>query len=199
MADSIQGDPGSLTFLSGAFEARSERNNSPKELDLRKQVERHFLDHRDDVYIYLLACGSVAPDADDLTQEVFIRLYQHLRAGNRVSDLRPWLLRVARNLLLDWRKANQRKRATVSDHDWLLIQDTVPDTNVNLEQAALQRERHSELRRALQSLTRLQLQYLHLRASGLRYREIAQIYGVAVSGVMDVVHRAVERLGKEME
>ena len=57
MADSIQGEPGSLRFFSGAFEARSEQNNSPKELDLRKQVERHFLDHRDDVYIYLLACG----------------------------------------------------------------------------------------------------------------------------------------------
>jgi Sigma-70 region 2 len=40
--------------------------------------------------------GLAAADADDLTQEVFIRLYRHLRAGNRVSDLRPWLLRVAR-------------------------------------------------------------------------------------------------------
>jgi RNA polymerase sigma factor (sigma-70 family) len=60
--------------------------------------------------------GLAAADADDLTQEVFIRLYRHLRAGNRFSDLRPWLLRVARNLLLDWRKANQRERAAVAIH-----------------------------------------------------------------------------------
>ncbi len=49
--------------------------------DLRQQVEHHFVEHRDHLYLYLLACGALPADTDDLMQDTFIRLFWHLRTG----------------------------------------------------------------------------------------------------------------------
>ena len=198
MAESIDDKRGHL-FVLPAVNAGSDSSSSFTAPDLWQQVERQFVEHRSPVYFYLLACGASPVDADDLTQDTFVRLYRHLRTGKRVEALRPWLCRVARNLLLDRRKGASHESPAASENDWLRWQDTLADPAVDLERDALHKERRSELDHAIQALTPLQVQYLHLRADGLRHREIAEIYGVAVSSVVDVVRRAVERLGKEME
>lgn len=192
MGDSTHSEPDRLVLFSVTA------NASVEGTDLRKTIGHHFVEHRDHLYLYLLACGASPADADDLTQDTFLRLFRHLRAGKPVEKLQPWLFRVARNLLLDRRKGNQYLSAG-SEIAWAVWQDTVADPSVNLEQATLTEEKHAQLDKAFQTLTPLQIQYLHLRAEGLRHREIAEIYGVAVSTVVDVVRRAVEKLGKEME
>lgn len=196
MADSLHGESRRLFLLSAAG---AEHEGSTAIPDLWQQVERHFVENRDHLYFYLLACGAPPVDADDLTQDAFVRLYRHLRAGKRVERLRPWLCRIARNLLLDQRKGLRYESPASSENEWLHWQDALADPRVDLEAAALRQERRAGLERAFQALTPLQIQYLHLRADGLRHREIAEIYGVAVSSVVDAVRRALERLGKEME
>lgn len=196
MADSLHGESQRLFLLSAAG---AEHEGSPAIPDLWQQVERHFVENRDHLYFYLLACGAPPVDADDLTQDAFVRLYRYMRAGKRVERLRPWLCRIARNLLLDQRKGLRYESPAASENEWLHWQDALADPRVDLEAAALRQERRAGLERAFQALTPLQIQYLHLRADGLRHREIAEIYGVAVSSVVDAVRRALERLGKEME
>src|SRR5262249_52789410 len=56
---------------------------------------------RGSVYFYLLASGLPCADADDLTQESFIRLHALFRCGHRVENVRSWLFRVAHNLRID--------------------------------------------------------------------------------------------------
>jgi RNA polymerase sigma-70 factor, ECF subfamily len=63
--------------------------------------------------------GRFCPDqasADDIVQETFIRAWRHLpqlRAGDR--SVRPWLYRVARNLLIDANRAAQARPVTVPE------------------------------------------------------------------------------------
>lgn len=194
MEDSTQGEPsGILLFASTADEA-----SPAAPPNLRQQVERHFAEHREHLYFYLLACGASSVDADDLTQDSFIRLYKHLRSGNRVERLKPWLFKVARNLLLDRRKKSQHE-APADGGLWNVWAETIVDPAADPGRAALGAERQALIERAFQALTPLQVQYLHLRADGLRHREIAEIYSVAVSTVAGTIRRAVERLGKEVE
>jgi RNA polymerase sigma-70 factor (ECF subfamily) len=47
------------------------------------------------------------------------------------------------------------------------------------------------------NLTKLQRECLHLRADGLRYREIAELMGVSMSTVVDAVRRATVNLARE--
>src|ERR1039457_5133098 len=60
-------------------------------------VSRLFEEARDDVYRYLLLLGVPSPQAQEATQEVFLRLYVVLRRGERVDNLRAWIYRVAHN------------------------------------------------------------------------------------------------------
>jgi len=54
-------------------------------------------------------------DVDDTVQDTFIRAYLHLDSLGDPSRARPWLLAIARNLAIDRRRANQRRRTSPSD------------------------------------------------------------------------------------
>jgi len=51
---------------------------------LQEQVSRLFEEARDDVYRYLLTLGLYPPQAQEATQEVFLRLYATLRKGEDI-------------------------------------------------------------------------------------------------------------------
>ena len=72
---------------------------------LQDQVSRLFEEARDDVYRYLLTLGLYPPQAQEATQEVFLRLYATLRKGEEIQNPRAWIFRVAHNLGLKIRAA----------------------------------------------------------------------------------------------
>ena len=126
--------------------------------------------------IYRLAyarTGSRA-DAEDIMQEVFVRL---LRAGPDFADrahARAWLLRVAANCANDWFRAPWRRREGP-------LSDAIP---------APEREEHG----AVEAVLALPAQYrtaVHLYYyEGLRVAEIAQITGKSESAVKSRLFRA---------
>src|SRR5437764_15221518 len=65
---------------------------------LQDRVARLFEEARDDVYRYLLTLGLHPPQAQEATQEVFLRLYTTLRKGEQIQNPRAWVFRVAHNL-----------------------------------------------------------------------------------------------------
>ncbi len=67
------------------------------------------------------------------------------------------------------------------------------------EKLLLHQERLDRLHMAVLNLTPLQRQCLHLRAEGLRYREVAELLGLSVSTVVDAVRRATVKLAREFD
>ena len=162
---------------------------------LEQKVTRIFQALRLPVYYYLMASLGDAATADDLTQEVFLRLYAHLHRGRSVENVRLWVFRVAHNLAFDERQRHQRL-VWLDELTWDEICANLPDPALNPEQRALQRERLERLGVALQWLSAQELQCLLLRAEGLRYREIGEILGVATSTVGEFLQRALRKLIK---
>ena len=121
-----------------------------------------------------------------------------MRGGGHTDNIRAWLYRVARNLVTD---ANRSRRWETggSDNEWQLWEATLVDSTPDPEEELLAHELAARMQRALRGLTALQVECLHLRAEGLRYREIAEMYGVTIAAVTDVVRRAIERIGKDLE
>ena len=67
---------------------------------------------------YLASRLSNASVAEDLAQEVFLSAYAHLAALRDPSRFLPWLLRIARNRLLDhWRGVNRRSETPLASDD----------------------------------------------------------------------------------
>ena len=154
----------------------------------QKEVTQAFEDAREDVYFYLLTLGLSPPQAQEAAQEVFLRLYVALEKGDRIENMRAWVFRVAHNLGLDMRGKSQPLRITPG------LEAVLRDTARGAEADLIERERMEQLSGAWSTLSPQQRQCLHLRAEGLRYREIAEAMGITISSVREFLSRAILRL-----
>jgi len=160
--------------------------------ELHEQVSQAFLDWREDVYRYLLTLGLHSPQAQDATQEVFLRLYVALcKNEEAILNRRAWVFRVAHNLGL-----TLRTRETVLRPFDPELEATLRDQGSDPESDLMEREKLQRMHRAVESLSSQQRQCLYLRAEGLRYHEIADTLGITISTVSEFLKRAVIRLRK---
>lgn len=158
---------------------------------LHDQVEKAFEDARDDVYRYLLTLGLWPPQAQEATQDVFLKLYIALRQGDKILNIRAWIFRVAHNHGLNVRAREDVMQPFDPDLESIIVQ-----RRNDPEQDAIEGEQMLRLTRAVAGLSEQQRNCLHLRAEGLRYHEIAQAIGISASTVGEFLRRAVTRLKK---
>jgi RNA polymerase sigma-70 factor (ECF subfamily) len=159
-------------------------------------LERHFTEHYDALYRFLRSCGAGEPLAEDLSQEAFLRLHRHLAQGRSEHNIRAWLFRVGYRLWVDRWRAGLRE-VPVQDGGWDLWSQVLRDPAPNAEQALLAGERQDWLRANMLRLSQVERQALHLRADGLKYREIADVLGIGYWRVVEAVRRALDILGDE--
>ena len=76
---------------------------------VEEEVVAMFEQHRGPLLRYLLSFRIAAPDAEEIVQEVFLSLFQHLRRGKSRANLHGWLFKVAHNLALKNRIRAQRQ------------------------------------------------------------------------------------------
>ena len=167
-------------------------------MTVTEKVKALFEQLRLPVFRYLRRRTRDPGKAEDLTQETFLRLFQHLSENRPLDNPKAWLFTVANNLSVDV----SRKESHFKDLDettWNDIEASRAAHHANPEEFALQRERIDRLHMAVLNLTQLQRECLHLRAEGLRYREIASLLELSMSTVMDAVRRATMRVSLEFE
>ena len=159
---------------------------------LKQQVTEIFELLRDPVYRYLFRVLDNPGDAEDLTQEVFLRLYAHLREGGTVGNVRAWAFRVAHNLAVD----QQRRKVRLEGMEDAAV-DRTPDPAPGAEQRALENEKYRRLQRAMEQLSSQEKHCLELRAEGLSYQEIAEILEMRLPTVAKYVGRIIRKLVRE--
>ncbi|HEY7306924.1 MAG TPA: RNA polymerase sigma factor [Bryobacteraceae bacterium] len=159
---------------------------------LRQKVTKIFELLRDPVYRYLYRVLENSDEAEDLTQEVFLRLYRHLHQGHTVTNIRAWVFRVAHNLAIDQqRKDTQRERLDLSGRE------EACDRGPGPEAVALEVEQQERLRQALTSLSIEEKHCLELRAEGLSYKEIAGILDMRMPTLVKYLGRIIKKLLQE--
>lgn len=156
---------------------------------LQEQVTRLFEEVRDDVYRYLLRLGLYPPQAQEATQEVFLRLYITLRKGEKIRSPRGWIFRVAHNLGIDIRARQDSELPYDPDLDFRRAGQLADP-----EQELAERERTLHFHRSVEGLSEQQRRCLFLRLEGLRYAEIAAALDISPSAVGEFLRRAIERL-----
>lgn len=163
---------------------RSERGG----VTLQEEVARLFEETRDDVYRYLLTLGLHPPQAQEATQEVFLRLYATLKRKEEIRNHRAWIFRVAHNLGL---KIRARQSSQPFDPG---LESRLRHPDRNPEQSLLDRERVMQVHQAMAGLSEQQRRCLDLRLQGLRYPEIGEALGISPSAVGEFLRRAMNRL-----
>lgn len=150
---------------------------------------------RDRLLRYLLALGLSVHDGEEIIQESFLLLFRHLQRGKSRQNLRGWIFRVARNLALKQRAANQASFRRIVEFD-----ETSPNQAVNgspnPEEQMRSRQRQQRLLAVVNALPEQDQSCLCMRAEGLRYREIAQALGISLGSVAASLARSLEKLGR---
>ena len=164
-------------------------------ITLETKVAELFDLLRESIYLYLMAVLRNPADAEDLTQESFLRLYRALHRGQRINNVRFWLFRVAHNLACDHRGKSQPN--STNSPTWEDLRQLLPDTGLNPEQRVLQMEKFERLHKAMAWLSPQEVQCLHLRAEGFRYREIGEILKIGEKTAAEYLRRGIGKLMRE--
>ena len=156
-------------------------SGAPEAVSLESEVTAMFDAYRNPLLRFALSLGLAAADGEEVIQEVFLALFQHLRAGKPRDNLRGWLFQVCHNRAL---KLRQRKPAPM----------LTPEASPTPEEQAIARQTKERVAAAIRTLPEQERVCLALRAEGLRYREIAGVLGISLGGVAMAMERAVGRL-----
>ena len=136
-------------------------------------------------YLYQL-CGS-ADQAEELTQETFVRAYAGLLAFRGDCSVATWLFRIARNLYL--KSLRDRSPPRIDTDELLAIPDGAADADPVRRYAAS--EQRELIALALAQLPEKHRSILLLRdAEGLAYDEIARVLGISLAAVKVNLFRA---------
>ncbi|MDB4896127.1 MAG: polymerase, sigma 29 subunit, SigE [Firmicutes bacterium] len=142
--------------------------------------------------------------AEELTQELFVRLTRHVAGQQQVENVAAWLHRVGYNLWRDWvrRMVTAREKGiTAEGGDAEIARLAGPNA---VEAAALSHWEHAAVRKAVLTLSPAHREAVVLHYyQGLSYLEIAEITAVPVGTVRSRIHYAITqmrgRLGPQAE
>jgi RNA polymerase sigma-70 factor, ECF subfamily len=129
-------------------------------------------------------------EAEDLVQELFLRLVKGLKKYREKERFEVWLFQMARHLVIDhWRK---RKMPLAGEEC-----EVEADPGQDPQARATARESSDELQQALAQLSRDQREVILMRYfSGLSFEEIAKTGGTPLGTALARAHRGLDKLRK---
>src|SRR5215469_16831695 len=154
-------------------------------------------------FMYRMAHNAAV--AEDLAQEVFLRVYRSRESYEPSAKFSTWLYRIATNLAVNYVRDTRHERPEVMvsvdepDQETGLTMD-VPDTSLTAEEAILRRERMAAIRQKVQALPeRQRLAVLMHKYQQMDYRQIAQVLKLSESATKSLLFRAYETLRTQLK
>ena len=142
------------------------------------------------VYGLALSYLKNAHDAQDLTQDVYVQVWDCAEQYRLTGSPMGWLLAVCRNLCL-MRLRREERHAALSEEEW----DAIP-----ARECGLDADERALLQGALASLTDEERRVVLLHAvTGLKYREIAALLELPLPTVLSKYHRALKKMRSFLE
>ncbi len=143
--------------------------------------------------------------AEDLAQEVFLRVYRSRESYEASAKFTTWLYRIATNLAVNHARdtRHERPEVTVSLDEPDPESGTtieLPDGNLTAEQAMLRRERLLAIRRKIEALPEQQrLAVIMHKYQQMDYRQIAEVLKKSESATKSLLFRAYETLREQLK
>ena len=148
--------------------------------------------HLDAVYRYIYFRVNDAPDAEDLTEQVFLKAWEALPGYKQMGKpWRNWLYRIAHNSVMDfYRRRQQSEKITAEALNWENESVNVLDEIIEVEEAHL-------LARAINQLPEEQQELVILRfIEGLNHEQVADILQKSNGACRTIQYRALAKLNR---
>jgi RNA polymerase sigma-70 factor (ECF subfamily) len=153
--------------------------------------------HRAPVIHFLYRMVQNQPVAEELAQEVFLRVYRSRANYEPTAKFTTWLFRIASHLALNWIRDRRHERGQASlDHELPDgVARQVSDRGISKEHAMVRESKFEEIRRAIQGLPEKQrAAVLMHKYEEMEYSQIASVLECSESAVKSLLFRAYESL-----
>lgn len=162
----------------------------------RRAFEAIFTRYTPRILTFLTRLVRDRARAEELTQDVFVRIYNAASRYEATARFSTWIFGIAHNLALnDLARAHRRYERPATELDEIGAADPAPGADLQLEG---ERTRLA-LEQAIAKLPERQRAALLLRSEqGLSYEEISQALSTTVASVKSLIHRAREALLAEL-
>ena len=174
--------------------------------DLDLQLPGYLFEHREAIRRYILGLVRDSAEADDLTQETYLRAHAGFQALKNQSKALPWLYRIATNVSYDrfrqtsYKQSQQSQRLEEAELTDSSAAASVPDREPRLDLAMEQAEMSGCVHRYLFELSDQYRAVILLHdTQGLTNPEIAEMLDLSLATVKIRLHRARKRLREALE
>jgi RNA polymerase sigma-70 factor (ECF subfamily) len=154
-------------------------------------------------FMYRMSHNAAA--AEDLAQEVFLRVYRSRTGYEASAKFTTWLYRIATNLAVNYARDTRNERpdkmASLDEPD----EETgttmdVADSSLTVEQTILRRERMAAIRAKVQGLPeRQRMAVLMHKYQQMDYKQIAEVLKLSESATKSLLFRAYETLREQLK
>lgn len=160
-----------------------------------------FEAYSDELFRHCLMRLSDRERALELTQECFLKTWEYIDRGNEVRELRPFLYRTLRHLIIDeYRKKKSTSLEAMAEGQESDVESLMPADESNTLEAAVDRFEGKAALKALEQLPDLYREALTLRyVEGLSPKEMAAITGESETTMSVRVHRALKKLKDKLQ
>ena len=153
---------------------------------------------------FALAFGMTGrrEQADDMTQEIFLRAYERLASFNGRSSFATWFYRLAVNQSLNYCRRERRHKGSVPDSEDVesLVDATGSGAGTGMDAALLQQQVQTQVRQALLTLKpEMRVLIVLKEIEGLSYEEIAERLDCSMGTVASGLSRARKMLARKLE
>ena len=162
--------------------------------------------HRRRVYSLCLRMTANTAEAEDLTQEVFLRVYRNLHTFRFDCSFHTWLYRIVTNLCLDHlrkRKVRREESGVVDGEDGVRDRlQSVPEGGVDgdPQRVLFSRQVKARIDTVLAELTPRERMVFELRHyQGLRLRAIGEVLGTTEEAAKNCLFRATQKMRAALE
>ncbi|HUK23450.1 MAG TPA: RNA polymerase sigma factor [Terriglobales bacterium] len=154
-------------------------------------------------FMYRMAHNSAA--AEDLAQEVFLRVYRSREGYEPSAKFTTWLYRIATNLAVNYARDTRHERpdqmVSIDESDEATgLKVDVPDAAPSAEEAILKRERLAAIREKVQALPeRQKMAVIMHKYQQMDYRQIGEVLKLSESATKSLLFRAYETLRQQLK
>ena len=184
MSDAAPYDAKSSTLRESAVDRDS---------SVRERVTSLYESYREAIYRFLINHGLPPATAQDLAQDVFVRLFVALSEGGVIESEKAWLYGVAAKVAVNFWRREGRPMWVELDGSPVMTQSFLSN-GPTPEAAVIEEQRVQRVMAAMDRLPEMQRLGIHLRMQGLNYRAIAKALGVSLSTTSELLSTAVEHL-----
>jgi RNA polymerase sigma-70 factor (ECF subfamily) len=160
----------------------------------QKSLEVLIQTYLKSIYGFVFRFVQNQQDAEDLTQEIFLKMWRNLKKFKKEKGFKSWLFKIAKNTCFDFLRKKKRN-LTLNLENLDILADFAPSLIEEVEKENLIEKIKKEIEKLPLKMQKVLDLYYNF---GLNFREISEVLGESVNTIKSRHRRAIYRLKKSI-